>query len=368
MALDFPSSPGPGQQYVVGGVTWTWDGTKWTMGASAASVSPVPMNDNRIINGDMRIDQRNNGASGTASGYTADRWTCSVTQTGKGAWQRTTGGAAALAQGIGYSLNFSSSTAYASLASDNFNFNQRIEADVITDFAWGTANAQPVTLSFMVFSSLTGTFGGSLCNGNPATRSYPFTFNVPSVNTWTKIAITIPGDTAGTWTLQGNGIGAMLNFDLGVGSSLRGPPGAWASADYRGANGAVSVVATNGASFNLTGVKLEIGSVATPFNRQSLAKSLIDCERYYQQGLLYSVFGASIPAGNTVAASSMPKVNMRAPPTMTIVGSSNSNFTVGTLGVSTGSSGATQGFWVNGSATATAAVGINVQFVANAEL
>ena len=71
-------------------------------------------------------------------------------------------------------------------------------------------------------------------------------------------------------------------FDLGSGATSRGPADAWASANYIGATGAVSVVATNGATFNVTGVKLEIGSVATPFNRQSLAKSMADCQRYYQ--------------------------------------------------------------------------------------
>ena len=127
-----------------------------------------------------------------------------------------------------------------------------------------------------------------------STRSYPFTFSIPAANTWTKIVVTIPGDTAGTWVMSGNA-GAMY-------ASLRSwqrleliavPPSAWASANYIGATGAVSVVATNGATFYLTGVKLEIGSVATPFNRQSLAKSMADCQRYYQTG--QSIYVAGTP-------------------------------------------------------------------------
>ena len=152
---------------------------------------------------------------------------------------------------------------------------------MIGDFAWGTSGAQPVTLSFWARSSLTGTFTGSLTN-YAGTRSYPFTFSLPAANTWTRIVITIPGDTAGTWVMSGNCGALSVTFDLGAGANFSGPAGAWASGNFVGATGAVSVVATNAATFYVTGVKLEIGSVATPFNRQSLAKSMADCQRYYE--------------------------------------------------------------------------------------
>ena len=117
---------------------------------------PVAMNDNRIINGDMRIDQRNQGASGTGFGYCIDRWSYSSNQATKGTWQRSAQGASGIAtNGCGYNLLFTSSSAYSALAGDNFGFFQRIEADMIGDFAWGTTGAQPVTLSFWVTSSLT---------------------------------------------------------------------------------------------------------------------------------------------------------------------------------------------------------------------
>ena len=128
-------------------------------------------------------------------------------------------------------------------------------------------------------------FSGAIRN-YASTRSYPFTFSLPVANVWTKIAVTIPGDTAGTWVLQGNGGGLTVDFDLGSGSTFRGPANAWAatvSPGYAGVTGANSMVATAGAGMSFTGVKLEIGSVATPFNRQSLTKSMADCQRYYSQ-------------------------------------------------------------------------------------
>ncbi len=250
-------------------------------------VRPLPINDNRIINGDMRIDQRNAGASGSSGGYTIDRWLYLATQTSKGTWQRFTAGAAGYAAtGFPYNLMFTSSSAFTPAAADAFSFQQRIEADMVSDFLWGTANAQPVTVSFWVSSSLTGTFGAAITTGS---RSYPFSYSYAAANVWQKFVINIPGDTAGTWVLSGNATAFSLNFDLGSGANFRGSANAWASANLVGVTGAVSVVGTNGATFNVTGVKLETGNVATSFNRQSLARSLADCQRYYEKSYNDSV-------------------------------------------------------------------------------
>lgn len=287
--------------------------------AQVRSGQTSAQNDNRIINGDMRIDQRNNGASGTAIGvYTVDRWRYGASQAAKGTWQRVAASPQVVALGFGYILTFTSSSAFASAATDNFMFEHRIEADMISDFAFGTAGAQSVTLSFLANSNQTGTFSGALCNDTGA-RSYPFSFSLPTANTWTKIALTIPGDTAGTWVMSGNAASMLLRFDLGSGANFRGAANAWAAANYTGATGAVSVVGTNGAQISITGVKLEIGPVATPFNRQSLAKSQADCERYFRWVPFHMRFVATAASLGFPFTSGASFPAMRAAPTISAV-------------------------------------------------
>ena len=258
--IDFPASPTVGRQFTAAGdATWMWDGAKWLPEGLAPTVAPG-INDNRIINGDMRIDQRNNGASGTTTGYTVDRWQFAGSLTTKGTWGRNLNAVAGLAW-FPYYFGFQSNSAYAVVAGDFFQFYQPIEADAISDFAWGTA--QRTTghrLSFWARSSLTGTFSGSV-NNDAGTRSYPFTYSLPTANTWTKIWLAIPGDTSGTWVMSGNAASVDVHFDLGTGTTYRGPANAWASANYVGVTGAVNVVSTLNATFYLTGVKAEIGSV-----------------------------------------------------------------------------------------------------------
>jgi hypothetical protein len=317
--IDFPASPTVGQVFTSGAQSWTWDGTKWVASGTYVGPPQYPA-ENRIINGDMRIDQRNAGASTTptvGNTYVIDRWTTGLGQPSRLSFQRA-GGGAPIQQtvGFGYNLLITSLSAYTPLATDSFTIIQRIEADLITDFAFGGPNAQPVTLSFWAYSTLAGAFSGSLNNDN-STRCYPFTFNLPTASTWTKIVVIIPGDTAGTWVPSGSATAMALRFDLGSGSTFRGPAGAWTSTNYNGVTGAVSLVATNGATFNITGVKLEIGSVATPYNHPTMAKALADCQRYYQQvGYTGIGGGANYTAGASLFGTFPLPVAMRAAPTL----------------------------------------------------
>jgi len=236
---------------------------------------------NRIINGAMVIDQRNAGASVTPANaaYTLDRWVAYLSQSSKYSVQQNAGSVTPPAGFKNY-LGVTSLSAYTVGSGDYFQIQQRIEGFNTSDLDFGTANAKTVTLSFWVRSSLTGTFGGALRNSD-GNRCYPFSYTISSANTWEQKSVTIAGDTTGTWVGATNGIGMVVNFSLGMGSTYSGTAGAWASADYASATGATSVVGTNGATFYITGVQLEVGSTATSFDYRPYGTELALCQRYY---------------------------------------------------------------------------------------
>jgi hypothetical protein len=237
---------------------------------------------NRIINGDMTIDQRNAGASVTPTSgtytYTIDRFRGYASAASKYTVQQNAG---SVTPPVGFTnyLGATSSSAYSVTSSDTFFLSQVIEGFNIADLAWGTANAQTVTLSFLVRSSLTGTFGGSLRNVDTPNRSYPFSYTISSANTWTTISVTIAGDTTGTWNTT-NGQGIQVQWNLGSGSTFSGTAGAWAAGNLIAPTGATSVVGTNGATFYITGVQLEKGSTATSFDYLPYGTELALCQRY----------------------------------------------------------------------------------------
>jgi hypothetical protein len=234
---------------------------------------------NRIINGAMVIDQRNAGASVTPANdaYTLDRWQVNISDSSKFTIQQNAGSVTPPAGFTNY-LGVTSSSAFSLAAGSYFVLDQKIEGYNIADLGWGTANAKTVTLSFWVRSSLTGTFGGVLRN-SAENRSYPYTYTISTANTWEQKSVTIAGDTSGTWvTTNGNGI--YVGFGLGVGSTYSGTAGAWAGSTYASATGATSIVSTNGATFYLTGVQLEVGTQATTFDYRSIGTELALCQRY----------------------------------------------------------------------------------------
>ena len=248
---------------------------------------------NRIINGAMVIDQRNAGASVTVNGagtfYLIDRFQAQG-QSADGVFtvqQSTTA-----PTGFTNSLLATVTTADSSIGSTQYYFlTQKIEGFNTADLGFGTASASSVTLSFWVRSSVTGTFGGSLSNDG-ATRSYPFTYAISSANTWEQKSVTIAGDTTGTW-LTNNGIGIRVYLNIGAGSSYTTTAGAWASQWAFNATGATNLIATNGATFYITGVQLEKGSTATSFDYRPYGTELQLAQRYYVKFYLdaYSPLG-----------------------------------------------------------------------------
>lgn len=237
---------------------------------------------NRLINSDMRIDQRNAGASksyaaNSAAAYSLDRWNGENKTDGTFTIQQISTAPAGFINSLGFTVTATDTsigaTQYAIVS-------QAIEGLNVADLGWGTANAKTVTLSFQVYSSLTGTFGGAFSN-SAQNRSYPFTYTISSANTWTQISITVAGDTTGTW-LTTNGVGVYVFFGLACGSTYSGTAGSWAGAAYLSATGAQNVMNTNGSTWYVTGVQLEVGSYATGFEYVDYGTQLLMCQRYYQ--------------------------------------------------------------------------------------
>jgi len=280
---------------------------------------------NRIINGAMVIDQRNAGASITPTNgqFSVDRWTCALTQASKFSIQQDAG---AVTPPVGFTdyLGVTSLSAYSVVSGDLFFIRQAIEGFNTSDLGWGTANAKTITLSFWVRSSLTGTFGGSL-NNSAQNRSYPFTYTINAANTWEYETITIAGDTSGTW-LTNNGVGIYLQLSLGTGSTYSGTAGSWSGSTFYSATGATSVVGTNGATFYITGVQLEVGSTATSFDYRPYTTELALCQRYYWQmisGDDKNICTGTYYTSTTFIGSIQYPVTMRTSPTLSYVTATN---------------------------------------------
>jgi len=285
---------------------------------------------NRILNGDCRIDQRNAGAEinpAVDDTYYLDRWKVTSGAAGKFKIGQNAGSVTPPA-GFSKYLGCTSLSAYSVGATESFLITQVIEGFNFADMDWGTANAKSVTLSFYVYSSLTGTFGGSLRN-SAVNRSYPFSYTISSANTWELKTVTIAGDTSGTWIGATNGIGVLVGFSLGSGSSRVSTAGAWAASNYTGVTGQTSVVGTNGATFYITGVQLEAGTNASAFERRDYGRELMMCQRYAIQLVNtnpeWIATGFANSGTNAFATIQLPVVMRSSSQTLTV--SSASHFT-----------------------------------------
>jgi hypothetical protein len=234
----------------------------------------------------MEIDQRNAGGSVTLNNtnlYTVDRWQAAAIG-GSGTGTATAQRVADAPAGFVYSLKYTVTNAKTPAASDNFWIYQPVEGQNIIDFAFGTASAKTITLSFWVKSSLTGTFSGFLRaqTAVPLYRSYVFNYTINSTNTWQYVTVTAAGDTGQVPALD-NTCGISVLFDLGSGSNYQTSTlNSWQTGNYYRSTSSTNLISTNGATFQVTGVQLELGSTATPFERRSIGQELAFCQRYYE--------------------------------------------------------------------------------------
>jgi hypothetical protein len=279
--IDFPASPNAGDTFVApNGTAWIFDGVKWT--GTGNPWSSVRYR-NRIINGDMSVDQRNGGnvvAQPATGAYAIDRWKFmnvnSVASKGNLGQIATT-----FVLGFQYCLNWQTTTVYTVVAADLFAYWQGIEGYNFNDAQWGTANAQPVVLEFWAYSGVAGTYAGAIKNG-AANRSYVFTYTLPAAM-WTKVRLTIPGDTAGTWAVAANALAAFVQFTIDAGTTYQtASANAWVAGSFNTVAGAVSRLAQTG-TFNITGVALMVGAAAQNAEPEfrKYSDNLIDCMRYF---------------------------------------------------------------------------------------
>ena len=290
---------------------------------------------NMVINGDMRISQRYGTTStNTGSGtFVIDRHRHENNNSGSTTAQQVTDAPV----GFHNSMKITVTGTDTSIVSNEFSYVRHIiEGNNINHLNWGTSNAKTVTLSFWVKSSVTGDFGGSLWN-DAFNRSFPFNYTINFANSWEHKSITVPGCPDGTWE-SGIARGINIGFIFLSGSTYTGPPGQWNSAGDIGPTNMVNLLATNGATWYITGIQLEVGKNATDFEHRSYGEELALCQRYYYHHADASAKpvcnGAAYQSNRAFGVVHLP-VTMRTAPSV-IATSGPSNFRFFANGTSTG--------------------------------
>ena len=272
-------------------------------------------NRNLIINGAMQVDQRNSGSSVSAphNTYTLDR--LNTYQSGGGAYsvqQQTS----VTPEGFGFAAKINVDTIDSSIAAgDYYMLTYNFEGHDTAQLEFGTSSAKTVTLSFYVRSSLTGTFSGAI-NNDASNRAYTFEYTIDSANTWERKTITVAGDQSGTWPGAVNTRSMKIRWALAMGSTYTNTAGSWAAGDYYGTSNQVNLMATLNNTFYITGIQLEVGEQATPFEHRSFGDEFARCQRYFHKGTHLAAHGAFETTTKFVIYPQF-KQTMRANPTVT---------------------------------------------------
>jgi hypothetical protein len=330
-------------------------------------------NRNLIINGGMTISQRGTSFSptGTSINYNVDRFF--TQQNGTNNFTITQSSDAP--PGFTNSLLLTMGTA---TTLDYMRVGTSIEGYNISNLSFGTSNAKTFTLSFWVKCSLSGTFGvgfrnGTSTDGSNLTLSRLASYTINNANTWEYKTITIPGPTSSSWGST-NGLGMIIMWDIGD-SDIRSSAvnTSWTNAVYYpvGLLGGTKVASRTGATWQITGVQLEEGKVATPFEYRSYGEELALCQRYYQAHnttngvwnvngvygwMAYPITFTSSTSGSTRI---MLPTSMRTNPTTGVIGSISNNNTSPIVG-SNGTIGLlVNGLWAGSSGTGLGFNGMN---------
>ena len=235
---------------------------------------------NLIVNGAMQVSQRATSVTSvTASNYiTVDRFKLAISNLGTWTVTQESDGP----DGFSKSFKALCTTANASPASGNYlNILQRVEAQNLQSLAYGTSSAKALTLSFYVKSNKTGNASVNVRQQDNSNKIYAAQYSISSANTWERKTISIPADTSGVIN-DDNGSGLQVEWWMNSGSDFSsGSHGGWKTADDASRN--VSNLGVGGAVndyFQITGIQLEVGSAATPFEHRSYSDELFRCQRY----------------------------------------------------------------------------------------
>ena len=237
---------------------------------------------NLIINGDMRIAQAGTSitTTGTGSYQACDRWRI---HSNKNQTTHTLAQVEDAPEGFNYSLKLTVGTGATSTGTDYGRLYQRLEVQDVWQFGFNTSAPKPFTLSFWVKSSITGTYGGIF--GANGTGVYVFSYTVDNADVWEYKTITVNGITTMGQDAADTGIGFGVHFDLGEGPDRSNTEGVQPTVNSgsMGLTGGIKILATSGATWQITGVQLELGKVATPFEYRSYGEELALCRRYYEK-------------------------------------------------------------------------------------
>ena len=322
-------------------------------------------NRNIVINGAMQVAQRATQVTGiTASGYrTVDRFALQIA--GRDQAVFTLDQASDAPSGFTKSLKITTTTAESAIdADDLFWVEQRFEGQDVISLKNGLSDAEKVTLSFYVKSSITGTFGLNLYKPENTARIINSTYTISSADTWEFKTVTFDGDTSGGGTNNDNSEGFRVGFMLASGSTYDSTNStSWANystGNWAGGHAQDGVVTTTNATWQLTGVQLEVGSQATPFEHRSFGEEQRLCQRYFEtlpsDGKVQFGLNSNSSFSAYSNANIIFKVEKRANPTVTATSNGNSgnainSFSIvdistwGCIGI--GNAQATDAFFIN---------------------
>jgi hypothetical protein len=323
LSTNRPVNPFDGQVIYMTDVDQTavWDGSQWTV------LAPIAGGRNVVINGAMQVAQRGTSTASITSGgyYTADRFNTQLIT--MGTWTQSLEADAPTGSGFRNSLKMLCTTADASpAAADQVRVEHLIEGQNLQQFLKGTASAKPFALSFWVKSNVTGTYIVNLLDV-PNSRSVSAAYTISASATWEKKTITLPADTTGAFA-NDNAQNLQVRFFLGAGSDRTS--GTLNTTWQTIVNANIAVGQTNLAAatsnyWQTTGVQLEAGAVATPFEFEDFGDTLAKCQRYYYRRSQLSAYniiegmGMGVNWSNSFWCSFQNPVEMRSAPVYALV-------------------------------------------------